>query len=67
MQKKTIKYTSDDVEFEMEAKFLLGGGGGSAFSFISFLLPSLFFAYKIKFSHFKCKSRLNSHDLEISF
>lgn len=41
--KKTIKFTSDDVEFEMEAKFLLGGGGGSAFSFISFLFPFHFF------------------------
>jgi hypothetical protein len=29
-------YTSDDVELEIEAKFLLGGGGGSAFSFILF-------------------------------
>jgi hypothetical protein len=31
---KYANLTSDDVEFVMEAKFLLGGAGGSPFSFI---------------------------------
>lgn len=65
MKKKLENFvTSDDVEFEMEAKFFLtGGGGGSAFSFISFSLTS----YRVKklFLFRIINQGFNSHDQEI--